>query len=90
MLLKYFVKFPVRHSISCEQSSHFHGEKDRNLCIVRRFLCTVHRKFLPIFRKTLNAHLELRTKILAHFKGSDAEITVLQFHSLLEIIMMKL
>ena len=28
ILLKYFVKFPVRQSISCEQSSQVHGEKD--------------------------------------------------------------
>ena len=28
ILLKYFVKFPVRQSISCEQSSQVHGGKD--------------------------------------------------------------
>ena len=28
ILLKYFVKYPVRQTISCEQSSQVHGEKD--------------------------------------------------------------
>ena len=28
ILLEYFVKFPVRQSIFCEQSSQLHGEKD--------------------------------------------------------------
>ena len=28
IVLKYFAKFPVRQSISCEQSSRVHGEKD--------------------------------------------------------------
>ena len=32
ILLKYFVKFPVRQSISCEQSSQVHGEKEGLLC----------------------------------------------------------
>ena len=28
IILKYFVRFPVTTSISCEQSSQVHGEKD--------------------------------------------------------------
>ena len=34
-----------------------------NLCIVHRFICTVDRKFLPIFCKMLSFHLEHRTQI---------------------------
>ena len=33
-ILKYFVRFPVRMSISCEQSSQVHGEKDGLLIIL--------------------------------------------------------
>ena len=58
----------------------------RNLCIVNRFLCTLHRKFWPIFCKTLNLYLEPRTKIPTHFKSSDSEIAFLEFHFLLELI----
>ena len=50
------------------------------------FLCTVHRKFLTIFDKILNFHLEPRTKILAHFKGLECEIAFSKFHFLLELI----
>ena len=47
--------------------------------------CTVHRKFLPLFCKTLNFTLEPRTKTLAHFKGSECEIAFLKFHFLLAL-----
>ena len=46
---------------------------------------TVHRKFLPLFCKTLNFTLEPRTKTLAHFKGSECEIAFLKFHFLLAL-----
>ena len=55
----------------------------RNLCHVHSFLCTLHRKFLPFFDTMLNLHLQTRTKILAHFKGSEYEIVFLKFHLLL-------
>ena len=58
----------------------------RKLCQLHWFLCTVHRKFLTIFGKILNFHLEPRTKILAHFKGSECEIAFSKFHFLPELI----
>ena len=45
----------------------------------------MHRKFLPLFVKTLIFTLEPRTKILAHFKGSECEIAFLKFHFLLAL-----
>ena len=62
----------------------------RNLCTMHRFLCTVHRIFLAIYGKMLNFHLDPRTKILAHFNGSECEIAFLKFHFLLNVIMWKL
>ena len=59
----------------------------RKLCHWHRFLCTVHRKFLPIFGKMF--HLELRTNILAHFKGPECEILFLKFHFLFEVFIHK-
>ena len=59
----------------------------RKLCHWHRFLCTIHKFFLPIFGKMSNFCLEPRTKILAHFKGSESEIAFLKFHFLLDIIM---
>ena len=62
----------------------------RKLCYLHRFLCTVHIHFFHIFGKMLNSHLEPRTKIQAHYKGSECEIAFLKFHFLLDIIMWKL
>ena len=45
---------------------------------------------IPYILKKLNFHLEPRTKILPHFKGSECEIAFLKFHFLLDIIMWKL
>ena len=45
-----------------------------NLCILHRFLYTVHTKFLPFFLQNVEFLFGTQNQICAHFKGSASEI----------------